>query len=109
MAVVFDSQGGRTSLFLAAKGGNLKAVKALLAAKADPRLMSYCKYTALDVATTEKIRAYVSKAVLVQNYLLTIQLSICLNLIPAKRRALVWQLEGKAVFEAEEYDLSDFI
>lgn len=58
---VFDIS-GRTPLYLAAKEGNLEAVKELLAANALPIYKSHSGKTAIDVAKTGIIEKYLTKA-----------------------------------------------
>jgi ankyrin repeat protein len=57
---------GRTPLYIAAKAGNLRAVKILLAFKANPMYKMMGRYSSAEVAKTEKIKSYINKAQLVR-------------------------------------------
>ena len=92
--------GGRTALFLASKANNLQAVKALLAGKANPNIRTFSGATPIMVAENEKVKGFLAKALL---------LHICMPLIHARRRNLVWKQEGLAYFETpDNIFISDF-
>ena len=92
---------GRTPLFHAAKIGNLKVVKILLAGRANPLIRTQSGTTPYMVTVNPIIKAYLMKATL---------LKICLPMISNPTvREYVWESEGLYYFNSTDIeDLDDF-